>query len=80
MTHLLRLGPLVLGEELVLVTALNSTADSVDTFVGLGGRETLEGLLGNGVLLLEEIIESVTSGTNGQQQSGYFSVTINGIN
>lgn len=44
----------------MLVTALNSPSNSEDTVVGLGGRKTLEGLLGNGVLLLKEVIVSAS--------------------
>jgi len=53
--------PLVLGEELVLVTALNSTSDAVDALIRLNVGETLKGLLGNFVLLLEEIIVSIST-------------------
>jgi hypothetical protein len=53
--------PLVLGEELVLVTALNSTSDAVDALIRLDVGETLKGLLGNFVLLLEEIIVSIST-------------------
>lgn len=37
-TNLLGLGPLVLGEQLVLVAALDGTADTVDAVVGFLGR------------------------------------------
>lgn len=57
-------GPLLLGEELVLVAALDSTSDTVDALVGLAVVEALEGLLGNVVLLLEEIVISVFPQTN----------------
>lgn len=60
-------GPLLLGEKLVLVTALDSAAEAVDSLVGLSGGETLEGLLGDGVLLLEKVIVSVSIETTGQQ-------------
>jgi hypothetical protein len=56
---LLRLGPLSLGQELVLVRALCGAADAVDTVVGLLGAETLEGELDSLTLLLEEIIVSI---------------------
>lgn len=36
-TYLLRLGPLLLGEQLVLVAALEGSAESVDALVGLLG-------------------------------------------
>jgi hypothetical protein len=49
-------SPLVLGEELMLVTALDSTSDTVNALVGLAVREALEGSLGSLVLLLEEIV------------------------
>ena len=54
-------GPLLLGEELVLVAALDSTSDTVDALVGLAVVEALEGLLGNVVLLLEEVVISVSN-------------------
>lgn len=43
----------------MLVTALDSTSDTVDALVGLSVIEALEGLLGNVVLLLEEVVISV---------------------
>lgn len=42
----------------MLVTALNSTTETVDSLVRLAGGETLEGLLGGIVFLLEEVIIS----------------------
>ena len=51
----------------MLVTALNSTADTVDALVGLLGGKTLEGLLGDGVLLLEKVIVSASIESTGQQ-------------
>jgi hypothetical protein len=45
----------------VLVTALNSTSDTVDALVGLAVGEALEGSLGSLVLLLEEIIVSIST-------------------
>jgi hypothetical protein len=45
----------------VLVTALNSTSDAVNALVRLDIGETLEGLLGNLVLLLEKIIISIST-------------------
>lgn len=56
--HLLRLGPLVLGQELVLVGELDGAADAVNAVVGLLGREALEGLLDDIGLLLDEVVES----------------------
>ena len=43
----------------MLVTALDSTSDAVDSLVGLDVGKALEGGLGSLVLLLEEIIVSV---------------------
>lgn len=43
----------------MLVTALDSTSDTVDALVGLAVREALEGSLGGLVLLLEEIVVSL---------------------
>lgn len=40
-TYILGLGPLVSGEDLVLVTALLRTTDAVDALVSLLGGETL---------------------------------------
>lgn len=54
-------SPLLLGEELVLVTALNSTSDTVDALVGLDVGKALESSLGGLVLLFEEIIVSVST-------------------
>jgi hypothetical protein len=45
----------------MLVTALNSTSDAVDALIRLNVGETLKGLLGNFVLLLEEIIVSIST-------------------
>lgn len=45
----------------MLVTALDSTSDTVDALVGLAVVEALEGLLGNVVLLLEEVVISVSN-------------------
>lgn len=56
-------GPLLLGEKLVLVTALDSASEAVDTLVGLAGGEALEGLLGDVVFLLEEIVVSIFKNT-----------------
>lgn len=57
---LLGLGPLVLGEQLVGVAALDGAADAVDTLVGLLGGQTLQGDLDSFVFLLEEIVVSQT--------------------
>lgn len=43
----------------MLVTALDSTSDAVDSLVGLDVGKALESGLGSVVLLLEEIIVSV---------------------
>lgn len=53
-------GPLLLGKQLVLVTALNSATDTVDSLVGVLGGDSLEGLLGGIVLLLEKVIVSAS--------------------
>lgn len=54
--YLLGLGPVRLGEELVLVGALRGTADAEDAVVGLLGGQALEGELHGLALLLEEIV------------------------
>ncbi len=57
--YLLGFGPVLLGEQLVLVAALSGTAETVDAVVGLLAREALDGDLDGLALLLEEVIESV---------------------
>lgn len=57
-SYLLGLGPLVLGEQLVGVAALDGATDAVDTLVGLLGGQTLQGDLDSFVLFLEEIVVS----------------------
>jgi hypothetical protein len=54
-------SPLVLGEELVLVTALDSTSDAVDALVRLAVGEALQGSLGGFVLLLEKIVVPIST-------------------
>lgn len=56
--YLLGLGPLVLGEQLVGVAALDGAADAVDALVGLLCGEALEGDLHGFVLFLEEVVVS----------------------
>lgn len=58
LSYLLGLGPLVLGEQLVGVAALDGAADAVDALVGLLCGEALEGDLHGFVLFLEEVVVS----------------------
>lgn len=59
--YLLGLGPLVLGQQLVLVTALDGATETVDTVVGLLGRQTLKSNLHSLGLLLVKIVVSKKS-------------------
>ena len=58
-THLLGLGPLVPGQELVGNTALDGAAEPIDTVVGYLGREALQGLENIFVLLDDQVIGAV---------------------
>lgn len=58
MPYLLGLGPLVLGEQLVGVAALDGAADAVDALVRLLCGEALESDLHGFGLFLEEIVVS----------------------
>lgn len=58
-SYLVGLGPLVLWQKLVLVTALDGAADTVDSVVGFLGGETAQGDLGGFALLLDEVVEPV---------------------
>lgn len=55
-SYLLGLGPLLLGQDLVLVAVLDGAADAEDAVVALLGRETLEGEADLFPLLLEEVV------------------------
>lgn len=58
--YLLGLGPLVLGQKLVLVTALDGAADAVDSVIGLLGGKTSQGDLGGFALLLVKVVISIS--------------------
>lgn len=58
-------GPLLAGEELVLVAALDGAADAVDALVRLLGGEALEGELDGLALLLHEVVVSIAPKKSG---------------
>ena len=55
-SYIFGLGPVGLGQQLVLVAALDGAADAVDAVVALAGREALERLLDRVALLLDEVV------------------------
>jgi hypothetical protein len=53
---LLRLGPLVLGKELLLQAALDGAAQAEDALVRLGRAEALDGAVADDALLVEQVV------------------------
>ena len=59
---LLGLGPLGLGQNLLLQAELRGAADAVDAVVALLGREAVQGLEDRLVLLADEVVAAVVGG------------------